>query len=303
MTPIDLREIDTSYEPFSREPEYIEGNQKFIAELPLRPGATVIDVACGTGAIGEAMLEREPNLTILGLDLSRESLTLGKQDFLAAGMEVRDDMVLARDSGGARARLMLVEANAEILPLRSGIADLVFMGHSIHLPPRRGDLLDEIFRVMKPGATFAFNSAFYAGSNPPGTEVFYRLWMTMALRYIQEEDRRLRAGGEPGLQRKRGSNRPMVPYLTPEEWMALLQRHGFEVASTKQRTIMMSQRAHEIFGAYSGFARVMVSGYPVELAGEALVHAAGPAMAEAGFERLPKNWLEVTARKPRTCPD
>jgi ubiquinone/menaquinone biosynthesis C-methylase UbiE len=298
MTIIDLRDLDTSYEPFSREPEYIEGNRGFVATLPLRPGMTVIDVACGTGAIGEAMLEREPSLTIAGLDLSRESLSLGRKDFIAAGLEPRDGIVLARDADGVRTRVLLAEADAEVLPFRSGVADLVFMGHSIHLPPRRDELLSEILRVMKPGATFAFNSAFYAGSNPPGTEVFYRLWMTKALAYIQEKDQRLRADGKPGIRRRRGTNPPMIPYLTPAEWSALLARHGFEVASTNERTILMTQRAHETVGAYSGFARVMVSGYPVDLACEALVHAAGPAMAEAGYETLPKKWLEVTARKP-----
>ena len=297
MTLIDLEGLDTSYEPFSREPEYIEGNRGFVAELPLRAGATVVDVACGTGAISELMLAREPALTILGLDLSRESLALGRADFVAAGMQVRDDVVLARDAEGVRSRVVLVEGNAEVLPFRSGIADLVFMGHSIHLPPHRDDLLREIFRVMRQGATFAFNSAFYAGSNPPGTEVFYRLWMAKALEYLSDKDASLRAQGDPGLKRQRGTNPPMIPYLSPEEWKALLEQHGFQVVSTHERTIPMTQRAHETVGAYSGFARVMVSGYPVRLACEALVHAAGPAMAEAGYETLPKNWLEVVARK------
>jgi ubiquinone/menaquinone biosynthesis C-methylase UbiE len=299
MNATDSGTLDTSYEPFSREPEYIEGNRGFVAGLPLRPGATVIDVACGTGAISEVMLEREPNLRILGLDLSRESLTLGRKDFLAAGMESRDGLVMARDREGVRTRLLLAEASAEVLPYRSGIADLVFMGHSIHLPPRRDDLLSEIVRVMKPGALFAFNSAFYAGINPPGTEVFYRLWMTKALHYLQEMEARQRAAGGPGIPRRRGTIPKMMPYLTPGEWADVLTGHGLEEVTIHERTIMMSRRAHEAVGAYSGFARVMVSGYPAALACEALVHAAGPAMAEAGYEMLPKNWLEVTARKPR----
>jgi ubiquinone/menaquinone biosynthesis C-methylase UbiE len=298
MTPTDLSGLDTSYEPFSREPEYIEGNRAFVAALPLRPGATVVDVACGTGAISEAMLEREPRLTIVGLDLSSESLSLGRQDFLAAGLEPRDGLVLARDAGGVRTRVLLIEADAEEMPIRDGIADLVFMGHSIHLPPRRARLLSEIRRVMRPGATFAFNSAFYAGSNPPGTEVFYRLWMSKALEYLQAKDAQLRAAGQPGLKRVRGTNPPMAPYLTPAQWKAQLEEHGFEVVSTHERTIRMTRRAHETVGAYGGFARVMVSGYPVALASEALVHAAGPAMEEAGYETLPKRWLEVLARKP-----
>jgi ubiquinone/menaquinone biosynthesis C-methylase UbiE len=291
-------DLDTTYAPFARDPAYVDGNRRFVARLPLTPGALVVDIACGTGAISSAMLERQPSLTILGLDLSRESLALGRDQFLAAGLEARDDLVLSRDVAGARVRLMLVEANAEVIPFRSGIADLVFMGHSIHLPARRDDLLSEIVRVMKPGATFAFNSAFYAGGNPAGTEVFYRLWMAKALGYIQEQDARLRAAGQPGIRRQRGQGAPMIPYLAPAEWKALLEAHGLEVASMSERTILMTKSAHEAVGAYSGFARVMVSGYPIELASEALVHAAGPAMDEAGYSEVPKNWLEVMARKP-----
>ena len=186
-----------------------------------------------------------------------------------------------------------------MIPFRSRVADLVFMGHSIHLPARRDDLLSEIVRVMKPGGTFAFNSAFYAGGNPAGTEVFYRLWMAKALGYIQEKDARQRAAGQPGIRRQRGQSAPMIPYLAPAEWKALLETHGLEVASMNERTIMMTRSAHEAVGAYSGFARVMVSGYPIELASEALVHAAGPAMDESGYPAVPKNWLEVMARKPR----
>jgi ubiquinone/menaquinone biosynthesis C-methylase UbiE len=300
MSTTGSHDLDTTYAPFARDPAYIDGNRKFVAQLPLPPGALVVDIACGTGAISSAMLERQPSLTILGLDLSRESLTLGREQFLGAGLEARDGLFLARDAAGTRARLMLVEANAEVIPFRSGIADLVFMGHSIHLPPRRDDLLSEIVRVMKPGATFAFNSAFYAGGNPAGTEVFYRLWMAKALGYIQEKDARLRAEGQPGIRRQRGTSAPMIPYLAPAEWKALLEAHGLEVASMGERTIMMTKSAHEAVGAYSGFARVMVSGYPIELASEALVHAAGPAMDEAGYPTVPKNWLEVMARKPRS---
>jgi ubiquinone/menaquinone biosynthesis C-methylase UbiE len=298
MSGTESHDLDTTYAPFARDPAYVDGNRRFVASLPLRPGATVVDIACGTGAISAAMLEREPALTILGLDLSRESLTLGRRQFIDGGFEPRDGLVLARDAGGAVTRMLLVEANAEVIPFRSGIADLVFMGHSIHLPQRRDDLLDEIVRVMKPGAIFAFNSAFYAGGNPPGTEVFYRLWMAKALGYIQEKDARLRAQGQPGIRRQRGTSPPMIPYLTPAEWGALLETHGLEVVSSHERTIMMTRSAHEAVGAYSGFARVMVSGYPVELASEALVRAAGPAMDEAGYPEVPKNWLEVMARKP-----
>jgi hypothetical protein len=38
---------NVSYEPFSREPEYIEVNRLFIENLHLPIDARVLDVACG----------------------------------------------------------------------------------------------------------------------------------------------------------------------------------------------------------------------------------------------------------------
>uniref|UniRef100_A0ACD5GSK9 Uncharacterized protein n=1 Tax=Desertifilum tharense IPPAS B-1220 TaxID=1781255 RepID=A0ACD5GSK9_9CYAN len=40
----DEIDIDTSYEPFSREPEYIEANRLLIEELPLQSVQGVLDL-------------------------------------------------------------------------------------------------------------------------------------------------------------------------------------------------------------------------------------------------------------------
>ena len=40
---IDSESIDTSYEPFSREPEYIEANRSFIRDLDLEQGRTLAE--------------------------------------------------------------------------------------------------------------------------------------------------------------------------------------------------------------------------------------------------------------------
>jgi hypothetical protein len=60
---------------------------------------------------------------------------------------------------------------------------------------------------------------------------------------------------------------------------------------------MMNQRCFETIGAYAGLASVLFSGYPVELASEALQVMAGPALKAVGVEAVPRLYLEMTAIK------
>ena len=125
--------IDTTYEPFSRRPEYIDGNRAFVEELPFRDARFVLDLACGTGAISELILQQNPDATIFGVDLSRQSLRLGHQDFRAAGLQAQEPFGLAGTVSCSR--VVLIQGSADELPFRDGSADVVFMGHSIHLLP------------------------------------------------------------------------------------------------------------------------------------------------------------------------
>jgi len=89
--PMQDEAIDTSYEPFSREPEYIEANRAFIRTLTLTPGMRILDLACGTGTMTDLLLEKisggahvpspvrkGPSPRVIGIDLSRESLLLAQ---------------------------------------------------------------------------------------------------------------------------------------------------------------------------------------------------------------------------------
>ena len=60
---------------------------------------------------------------------------------------------------------------------------------------------------------------------------------------------------------------------------------------------MCSSDLLETVGAYGGLASVLLSGYPVELASEALSASAGPAFAALNLTDVRRLWLEVVARK------
>jgi ubiquinone/menaquinone biosynthesis C-methylase UbiE len=290
---------DTSYEPFSRQPEYIEVNRGLIRSLPLEDCDLILDLACGTGTLADLVLERDPGKEIVGLDLDGESLRLAVDHFQGLGLSRGDGGQLPPKAEACNPRLLFVEGTADCLPLQDQSFDVVLMGNSIHNLPNQDLLLREIHRVLNPNGLFAFNTSFFAGTFPPGTENLYHQWLKLALEYIQAKDEELRRQGQGGIKRQRGTSHRAFSktWPTPEEFTQLLMRNGFAVKWFCHRTIMMNQRSLETVGAYAGLASVLLSGYPVALACEALEAAAGPAFEALGLTEVRRLWLEMVAGK------
>jgi SAM-dependent methyltransferase len=282
--------ISMTYEAHSAEPEYIETNRALIASLDLEGVGRLLDLACGTGLLSELILERRPGVAILGLDLAREQLELMRERF--AGR--------AGDGGQEHPAMLLMEGSADTLPVEAGAVDAVVMGNAIHNLPDPDALVREIVRVLRPGGSFTFNSAFYAGTYVPGTEKFHQAWAKEAVKFVLERDRELRAQGLPGITRKRGTGSKAFArrWLLPGEWKAILERNGLRVTLVHERDVEMTRRSYETVGSYAGFSTVVLAGYPPELACEAMQAAVAPALAATGFETVPARWLEMTAVRP-----
>lgn len=271
------RKIDTSYDPFAQEPEYLEVNRQFVDTLPLPAAKTVLDLACGTCVLGGMMRDRtEGPLRLVGLDLSRESLTLAW-----GHLGVESDEI----------GTMLLEGSADTLPIANDSVDAVVMGNAIQLLDDKASLVSEVARVLVPGGFFAFNTSFYSGTYLPGTERLYVDWVQRALEELMER------GTREGFRRKKGKGRRAFsqPWLSREEYQQLLERFGFKIATVHERTVDLTRHSFETIGAYSGCASVVLSGWPVALASEALQRAAGPALEAAGVEVVPRQWLEMIA--------
>jgi hypothetical protein len=91
-------------------------------------------------------------------------------------------------------------------------------------------------------------------------------------------------------------------YLAIEEYRKLVSAAGFETLSVAERVVMLfghSPREHRLV---RGRWPPPCSGHPVDRASEALQRAAGPALAWAGVEARPRNWLEIVAVKRRAAP-
>ena len=288
--------LDTSYEPFSRETEYIELNRQFIESMNLHGCRQVLDVACGTGTLTEFIWhvmqqqDASADVEIVGIDLSRQSLHLAVEHMSSLGTLSPDRRANS---------VIFVEGSADCLPLHNQVMDAAVMGNAIHILDDKERLVREIHRVLSRGGIFGFNSSFYAGTFAPKTERFYTEWMKEALMYILRKDAEQRQAGLSGVTRTKGRAAAAFsrPWLSPDDYVQLLNRCEFRVESINQRTIWMSQRSFETVGAYAGLATVLLSGYPAELACEALERSVGNALVTVQMNQIPRYWLEIIATK------
>ncbi len=295
-------DIDTSYEPFSLEPEYLEANRLFLDALPWGKTRRILDLACGTGTLTDLLsglaatrLNTGTPVEIVGLDLSRESLTYARQKLIEGG-------VLGNGTPPSHAHLHslgLMEGTAEIIPLADQSVDFVIMGNAIQLVPNLDHMLAEIYRVLRPGGHFGFNTSFYAGTYCPGTEQVYLRWIQEAVTWMRRRDQELKAQGLPGIPRKKGEARQAfsTPWLAADDYSARLAAQGLHELQRHERTVMLTQSSFETIGAYTGLAKVLLSGYPPKLASEALVRGAAPTLEAVGLREVPRYWLELIARK------
>ncbi len=281
--------IDTSYEPFSREPEYLEANREYVRSLGLIDGVHLVDLACGTGLLTSLVLDHTGGRsTSIGVDLNRTSLHLAKQD-----------LGIDPPAAGGAPRVALVEGSADRLPVPTGWADLALIGNAIHCLPDLDLFFAEVRRALRPGGLFGFNSSFYAGTFVPGTERFYDEWMMAAVRHLRDLEVAARREGRPGFRRQRGTMKAAGSrrWHSPEEYGALLAKHGFTVDRLHQRTVIMTRHSFETVGAFDGLATVLLSGYPAEVASDALMRSVAVGLEAVGRTEIPRYWLEMTARR------
>jgi SAM-dependent methyltransferase len=103
-------------------------------ELRLRPGSTLLDLACGRGAYG-LLIARKAGASLIGVDFSAQALTEAREQ--AARM------------GVSNASFRVGELTATGLP--DARAEAVLCTDAIQFPDEPASAYDEIRRVLKPG--------------------------------------------------------------------------------------------------------------------------------------------------------
>lgn len=296
----DVAPVNTTYEPFSHEPEYIAANRGFVERRDLSRVTRFLDLACGTGTVSELLLEQAPQAHLNGVDYDPVQIQLSAERFRGLGYEVRFGCELTDDYAGGKPVLVFAEGDAGHLAFADQSFDCITICNAIHMIDDKSALLASVARLLKPGGVFGFNTAFYAGSMPAGTDRLYMDWLRRATEYIAAKNVELAAAGEPIVKRQRGTTRRAFtnPWFTPDEWSSRLAAVGLRTIDQNERIVELSERAFTTVGAYGGMAQVLLSGFPVEIASEALQAAAVPAMRAAGASTVPRNYLEVWAERP-----
>jgi len=110
--------------------------RRLIERAQIIPGATVLDVAAGRGAVlFPAAQQVGPRGRVVGIDLSPEM--------------VRETVAEIQDAGRPNAEMLLMDA--EELRFADASFDCVLSGFSLWFLPQPHQALAEFFRVLKPG--------------------------------------------------------------------------------------------------------------------------------------------------------
>jgi demethylmenaquinone methyltransferase / 2-methoxy-6-polyprenyl-1,4-benzoquinol methylase len=115
--------------------------QRLAAMADIRPGATALDLACGTGDITMELASR--GARVVGLDVTHRMIELARAKQPAAPKRPRD--------GGSTAFLV---GDMMALPFPSSSFDIVTTGYGIRNVPELSGALAEIHRVLRSGGLF-----------------------------------------------------------------------------------------------------------------------------------------------------
>lgn len=290
---------DTTYASHSQQLELVDANGAFLDRQSLHHVERFLDLACGPGVVSRMLTERAPAAHLNGVDTDADHIDLACRRFMDLGYEVRRGFDLTSDVVNGRPVMTFGVGSADDLVFADGAFDCVTITNAIHLLPDKKVMVQGAGRVLRPGGLFGFTSAFYAGTFPDGTHSFYHEWMRAAAIRVLEIDRRLKAEGKPGVKRIRGTTRKAFQnrWLSPQEWTDLLAECGFEVVDLHERVLHLDGAFFASIGTYSGLAETLLSGYPLDVACEALGSTAEPTMRALDLEAVPRNWLEIWARR------
>jgi demethylmenaquinone methyltransferase/2-methoxy-6-polyprenyl-1,4-benzoquinol methylase len=145
---------------FGQDPRW---RRFLVSQLPVGPEDTVLDVACGTGAVALELV-RQKGCTVVGVDQSPEMLE-----------EARRRLVLAAETR----RVRLVEASAEQLPFEDASFDGLTAAYLLRYLDDLPAGLRELVRVLRPGATAALLD-FGVPPSPLG-RVAWDVWVDFGL--------------------------------------------------------------------------------------------------------------------------
>ncbi len=262
-----------SFARFARHHFFTQANAWLVAHAGIRPSSAVVDLACGPGAVTELILqemnEADPGGCVYAVDPSPSALELARQ-------RIRSPLV------------KFIQGSAEQLASLVPPVDTVVFTNAIHLVADKLTAAEQIFRTLRPGGILGFNTSFFEGAYPDHTKRFYKLWVLRAVRWLKER----------GYGVSRGVKATAMQWLTVDEYRALLRSVGFADPVVELQEKPLSRESLEDIGNFSMFIEGALPGVPLEIGAEALTHGVRQAFEELHLSIVPRNWLQVVARRP-----
>ena len=200
--------------------------------VKIQPG-TIVDLGCGTGASLAALGERYPQARILGVDISEAMLHVGNRQ------RSRLRWMLPFPRGPKRASLLAADAQA--LPLRTGMAGLVWSNLMLHwlADPLAG--LREMHRSLEVGGLLMFST--FGPDTLKELRACFSDGYEHTLRFVDMHDygdMLIECGfADPVMD----AERLTVTYPSPEALFSELRRSGSACVTNGRRRGLMGRRA------------------------------------------------------------
>jgi arsenite methyltransferase len=135
------------------------GNPVSFAEL--QPGDDLVDLGSGGGIdCLLASLAVGPTGTVVGIDFLDEMVARGRRAAADVGLD----------------NVSFVRAEIEDLPLADGSVDVVVSNGVPNLSPRKGRVMAEAYRILRPGGRLAMVDLLLEGGLPPEIQTHPAAW-------------------------------------------------------------------------------------------------------------------------------
>ncbi len=181
--------------------------------LGIERGNLVLDLACGTGDLGFAALEKEPYCQVIGIDLAFNMLQIARKKAARKGL----------DTG----QYTFFSGDILRLPFHSSIFDRAMVAFGIRNVMDTGRAFKEIYRVLKPHGLLAVLE--FTLPRKPLLRDLYLIYFRKLLPFIGGL-----VSGDPGAYQYLPSS---VDSFTPPEVLSLeMQKTGFIIRTTKLYT-------------------------------------------------------------------
>ena len=238
---------------------------------------TIIDMACGTGAVTRLIAEEiahqgSPQAHIIGVDPSAEALRLARQSIEEMG-----------------ANADFIQGETKDLATFIQDADAAFFCNAIHLIIDKLNAFRQMAAILAPGGILACNSAFYDGTNLEETFRFSRLWVRRAVGWLRKE--------YPEVRLSREAKATARQWLNPDEYVSLLKQSGFSSVDVTEERVAMSMDSLRDLGHYWLFIEGALPGVPLAIGAEALGSTVYGVAHELNMPYLPRMWLQIVATK------